>query len=76
MSTDTDGGTIPGLTRQGEAVLRLIVREEVAKGNGQSEIKRDIAVLKERVGGLVWWNRATIVASMTTVGALIISLVR
>ena len=32
MAPDNGGGTIPGLTRQGEMVLRLVVREEVQKG--------------------------------------------
>lgn len=32
MTPDTGGGTIPGLTEQGERVLRLVVREEVQNG--------------------------------------------
>lgn len=32
MTDDPTGGVIPGLTKQGESVLRLVVREEVAAG--------------------------------------------
>ena len=104
MATDTDGGTIPGLTKQGESVLRLVVREEVQAGialalanpacprpcervadletatygnGGESGgLKGRVTTLEEQVGSLVWWNRATIAASLSAVGALIANLVK
>ncbi len=104
MAPDTDGGTIPGLTPQGERVLRMVVREEVTagikdalanpacprpcervadletatygNGDGRGGIKGRVTTLEEQVGSLVWWNRATIAASLSAVGALIVNLVK
>ena len=98
------GGTIPGLTQQGESVLRLVVREEVAagikeasretcirdcprvenleasvygaEGSKDGGLKGRVTTLEEQTANLVWWNRATIVAALGAVGAVIVSLAK
>jgi len=42
--------------------------------NGKSGLTRDVTRIEEQVSGLVWWNRATIVAALSAVAAVIASL--
>lgn len=50
------------------------VKATLYGANGRSGITRDVARIEEQVGGLVWWNRATIVAALSAVAAVIASL--
>jgi hypothetical protein len=45
-------------------------------GNGTPGLKVRVTRLEERVGNLIWWNRATIVAALGAIGAIIVSLVK
>ncbi|NLF18839.1 MAG: hypothetical protein GX595_16530 [Lentisphaerae bacterium] len=104
MADQPNGGIIPGLTKQGESVLRLVVREEVAagikaascetcirdcprvdnlestvygtEGSRDGGLKGRMTTVEEQIGNLVWWHRATLVAALGAVGAVVVSLVK
>lgn len=50
------------------------VKATLYGANGKSGLTCDVAHLEEQVSGLVWWNRATIVAALSAVAAVIASL--
>jgi len=45
-------------------------------GDGATGIKTMVTRHDERIASLVWWNRATIAATLTTMGAFLVSLAR
>ncbi len=55
--------------------VRVSALEKTVYGNGSSGIKGRVGTLEEQVATLVWWNRATIAAALTAVGAVVVSLI-
>ena len=62
----------PNCPRPCEKVADL---ETAVYGNGRNGVGGRVTSLEEQVENLVWWNRATIVASLGAVGAVLISLI-
>lgn len=109
MTPDQQASVIPGMTKQAEEVLRMIIREEMHElegrirsiiedsfddpscprpcshvaelkktvyGNGASGLKTAVTTHAQQIENLVWWNRATIAASLAAVGTVLVQAFR
>lgn len=101
-ASDQQESIIPGMTKQAEAVLRMVVREEMQAvivqafddpscprpcnhvselkktvyGNGMSGLKTAVTTHAQQIENLVWWNRATIAASIAAVCTVLVQAFR